>query len=60
MFHLYESMKIGYQTLDWSAQMNEDNFKPQTGILYQIQEYIMSALSIMFALSLFLCCELSS
>ena len=23
MFHLYESMKIGYQTLDWSAQMNE-------------------------------------
>ena len=23
MFHLYESMKIGYATLDWSAQLNE-------------------------------------
>ena len=54
MIHLFESMRMGYRTLDWSAQMNEDNFKPQTGILYQIQEYIMSALSIMFALSLFL------
>ena len=24
MFHLYESMKIGYQTLDWSAAVYEE------------------------------------
>ena len=25
MVHLYESMRMGYQTLDWSADMAEEN-----------------------------------
>ena len=32
MIHLYESMKIGYGTLQWSAEMNEpDDIKPNKG-----------------------------
>jgi len=53
MVHLYESMRMGYRTLDWSAQMNEGQPKSTPGIFHQIQEYIMSALSVVFALSLF-------
>ena len=56
MIHLYESMKMGYQTLDWSAQMNDsesDNHKTQTHY-DKIKDAIASLFSIIFAISLFL------
>ena len=53
MVHLYESMRMGYQTLDWSADMAEENKEKKTGLIYNFQEYLMTALSILFALSLF-------
>ena len=51
MFHLYESMKIGYQTLDWSAQMNEgkDLAKEKSFV-----DALMNFISILFAISLFI------
>ena len=51
MFHLFESMKIGYQTLDWSAQMNEEDNKSKKQ--NKIIDFIMTVFSIFFALSLF-------
>ena len=49
MIHLYESMKIGYGTLQWSAEMNEpDDIKPN-----KLLDSILSFLSILFAIGLF-------
>ena len=50
MFHLYESMKIGYATLDWSAQLNEGKELHKKN---NIIDFFMTILSIFFALSLF-------
>ena len=36
MIHLYESMKMGYQTLDWSASMNDDNYKKEKNITFYL------------------------
>ena len=47
--HLYESMKIGYSTLKWSAEMSEEDLESN-----QILDTILSILSILFALGLFL------
>ena len=54
--HLYESMKMGYQTLDWSANMQEENniLESKSSFFYKLQDFLMSTLSIVFALSLFL------
>jgi len=50
IIHLYESMKIGYSTLDWSSKMAEgDNYKEPNKLL----DWIMTFTSLMFALSLF-------
>ena len=56
MIHLYESMKMGYKTLDWSANMQEDKKDLQTEptLLSKIQETTLSLISIIFAISLFL------
>ena len=48
MIHLYESMKIGYQTLQWSADIATPN--QQTN---KVLDSILSFLSILFAISLF-------
>ena len=49
MIHLYESMKIGYGTLQWSAEISE----PDNTQSNQIVDTILSILSILFALGLF-------
>ena len=49
MIHLYESMKIGYGTLQWSAEISEPNNVQNNKIL----DTILSFLSIFFALGLF-------
>ena len=56
MIHLYESMKMGYQTLDWSASMNDDNYKKEKNITFydKIKDTLASVFSILFAISLFL------
>ena len=56
IIHLYESMKMGYQTLDWSANMQEENniLESKSSFFYKLQDFLMSTLSIVFALSLFL------
>ena len=48
MVHLYESMKIGYQTLQWSAEISEPNHKPN-----KILDSILSFVSIIFSIGLF-------
>ena len=48
MIHLYESMKIGYQTLQWSADIAEPNEKTN-----KILDSILSFFSILFAIGLF-------
>ena len=48
MIHLYESMKIGYQTLQWSADMNDPDVKQN-----KFLDSILSFLSILFAIGLF-------
>jgi uncharacterized protein YqhQ len=56
MIHLYESMKMGYQTLDWSANMNDDDYKEEKSITFydKMKDTIASLFSIVFAVSLFL------
>ena len=57
MIHLYESMKIGYQTLNWSATVFEEQENPQEksqSVLSNIVEYIANLFSIVFAISLFI------
>ena len=51
MIHLFESMRMGYRTLDWSAQMNEEDNKSKKQ--NKIIDFIMTVFSIFFALSLF-------
>ena len=48
MVHLYESMKIGYQTLQWSSEMSEPDYKTN-----QILDSFLSFLSIIFSITLF-------
>ena len=48
MIHLYESMKIGYHTLQWSAEISDPNQKTN-----KILESILSFISIIFSLTLF-------
>jgi len=54
--HLYESMKMGYQTLDWSANMQEGgpDFKNKDSLFNKIQDFVLSILSFLFAIGLFL------
>ena len=54
--HLYESMKMGYKTLDWSANMQEEInvFQPSVTFVSRIQDFLLSLLSIVFAVGLFL------
>ena len=48
--HLYESMKIGYSTLEWSSKMSEgDHYKEPNKII----DWIMTFVSLAFGLSLF-------
>ena len=56
IIHLYESMKMGYQTLDWSAEMQEENqeTKKKSSVIYDIQEFFLSVFSVLFAIGLFL------
>ena len=57
MIHLYESMKIGYQTLNWSATVFEEQDKPQrdSGSFFSsLFEYMANFFSILFAISLFI------
>ena len=49
MIHLYESMKIGYGTLQWSAEISEPTIKQSNKFL----DSILSLLSIVFAIGLF-------
>ena len=56
VIHLYESMKMGYQTLDWSADMQEESqeLENKDSIFYKIQDFLLSVLSVLFAMGLFL------
>jgi uncharacterized protein YqhQ len=47
--HLYESMKIGYQTLEWSVDVNMPTINKKN----QFLESLVSILSILFAIGLF-------
>ena len=47
--HLIDSMKIGFQTLEWSASIAEDN-TPSNKII----NFLMTLFSIAFAVSLFM------
>ena len=49
MIHLYESMKMGYGTLQWSAEISEPNINQSNKFL----DSILSLLSIVFAIGLF-------
>ena len=49
MIHLYESMKIGYGTLQWSAEISDPNINQSNKFL----DSILSLLSIVFAIGLF-------
>ena len=48
MIHLYESMSIGYKTLEWSAKIAEPNQKTN-----KIFDSLLSIISILFSLGLF-------
>ena len=48
MVHLYESMKIGYQTLQWSAEVSDPHHKTN-----QILDTFLSFFSIIFSIGLF-------
>ena len=56
MIHLYESMKIGYGTLQWSAEISE----PDTNKPNKFLDTILSLLSILFAVGLFFALPLLS
>ena len=49
MIHLYESMKIGYSTLDWSAQLSDEKHTETNKFV----DWVMTIFSILFALSIF-------
>lgn len=48
MIHLYESMSIGYQTLQWSVEVNEPNQSTN-----KILDTALSFISVIFSLGLF-------
>jgi len=48
---LYEAMKIGYRTLNWSAEISEEDIDKKTNPLI---ESLMNLLAIIFAISLFM------
>jgi len=48
MIHLYESMSIGYKTLEWSAKISEPNQKTNKTL-----DSLLSFISILFSLGLF-------
>ena len=48
MIHLYESMKMGYKTLEWSIDVNTPDIKKN-----KILDSILSFFSILFAIGLF-------
>ena len=48
MIHLYESMSIGYKTLEWSAKIAEPNQKTN-----KIVDSLLSIFSLIFSLGLF-------
>lgn len=55
--HLYESMKMGYKTLDWSADVYEtENNKAKTknSLINTILEKIVSVFSILLSVGIFL------
>ena len=56
--HLYESMKIGYQTLDWSADIyeseNNNSKKNKESILNKFFEKLVSIFSILLSIGIFL------
>ena len=56
--HLYESMKIGYQTLDWSADIyeseNNNSKKNKDSILNKFFEKLVSIFSILLSIGIFL------
>ena len=56
--HLYESMKIGYQTLDWSADIyeseNNNSKKNKESILNKFFEKLVSIFSIVLSIGIFL------
>ena len=58
MIHLYESMKIGYQTLNWSASVfeKERNVKDEEhpSLLQRMMEYFSNIIAILFSISLFI------
>ena len=48
--HLIDSMKIGFKTLEWSAEIAEENTSPPNKII----NFLMTLLSISFAIGLFM------
>ena len=57
MFHLYESMRIGYQTLNWSASIYEKEQgerRKENSNTQIIMDYLGNILAILFAISLFI------
>ena len=56
--HLYESMKIGYQTLDWSADIyeseNNNGKKNKDSILNKFFEKLLIIFSILLSIGIFL------
>ena len=57
MIHLYESMQIGYKTLNWSADIYEEAENPinsKKSFFQNIVESISNIIAIIFAVSLFI------
>ncbi len=48
MIHLYESMSIGYKTLEWSAKISEPDHKTN-----KLLDSLLSLISLIFSLGLF-------
>ena len=57
MIGLFESMKIGFQTLQWSADIAETNEAESK--IHPILEFLLSLLSILFVLTIFVIGPLS-
>ena len=58
VFHLYESMKIGYKTLDWSASVYEEQQNESSSTnnnkWQKTYDYLGNIFEILFAVSLFI------
>ena len=48
--HLIDSMKIGYKTLDWSAEISEESTEKSNIVV----EKILSFISVIFVITLFM------